>query len=87
MTKTLSENRTVECVHFALHGALGLADGKQTVAMKTTKDDSSMSTPSEIGNVIKVSGATVKAIILNLCRGGENESAVDLIGGTEYLIG
>ena len=55
--------------------------------MKTKKNDPDMSTPKEVGNVIKASGGHVKAIILNLCRGGVKESAVDFIGGTDYLVG
>ena len=86
MSKALSEYRDIACVHFALHGTVG-ADGKQTLAMKTTKDDADMSTPEEVGKVIRASQAKVRSIVLNICQGGKSESVEDFIGGSDYVVG
>lgn len=69
-----------------MHGTVG-ADGKQTLAMRTTKDDADMSTPEEVGNVIKASRARVKSIMLNIWQGRKRESVEDFIGGTDYVVG
>ncbi|GMH83378.1 hypothetical protein TrVE_jg6496 [Triparma verrucosa] len=84
MSESLSENRDLACVHFALHGAVG-TDGKQTLAMRTSKGNSDMRRPDEVGDVIEGSQANVKSIVLNICQGAK--SARDFIGGAGYVIG
>ena len=84
MTDSLNDSREVECVHFALHGAIG-SSGEQTLAMKTSKDNSDWRTPDEVGDVIKISGANVKSIVLNVCKGAN--SAGGFIGGADHVIG
>ena len=80
----MSEIRDLACVHFALYGAVG-ADGKKTLAMRTSKENGDMRRPDEVGAVIKASQADVKSVVLNICQGAK--SAKDFIGGAGYVIG
>ena len=88
MTEMLRQNNEIECVHFALHGAVS-STGKNTLAMRTSRENEDMRDPNEVGNVIRTSQASVKSIILNICQGAN--SAKDFIGdedhGAEYVIG
>ena len=83
MQKSLSENRDIACVHFALHGAF--SRGKHTLAMKTSKENDDWRTPEEVGEIINTSQADVESIVLNVCQGAK--SASDFIGGAKYVIG
>ena len=87
LAESLSENRDIECVHFALRGPnSAFSGGQHPLAMKTSKDNDDWRIPKEVGDVIDKSQANVQLIVLNVCQGAK--SAGDFIGGgADYTIG
>ena len=84
MSEALSSQRAFKMLHFAMHGTVG-RDGKRTLAMRTSKDISTLRNPEQLGNIIKASGAEINAIVLNICQGAK--SAKDFIRGGNYVVG